>query len=383
MSRPYDLMCFSHLRWDYVTQRPNHLLSRCSRERRVFFVEEPLFDGGEPRLDVSVREHGLHVVVPRLPAGMRLAAAERAAAGLLSNLVEERVGPEYVCWYYTPMALGYARHLQPLITVYDCMDELSLFKGAPPRLREREEELFRCSSIVFTGGQSIYEAKRHQHHNVHCFPSSVDARHFGQARYSWPDPGDQAAIPRPRLGYFGVIDERIGLDLVRAVAELRPGWQLIFVGPVAKIDPATLPRLPNIHYLGQKHYTELPRYIAGWDVAILPFAHNDSTRFISPTKTPEYLAAGRPVVSTSIHDVVHPYEALQLVRIADTPRDFVAAVEAALLPDGGAHQARADEFLSTMSWDQTWAGMRRLMDAAVTANTRTRPPSVGASTRAA
>ena len=179
------------------------------------------------------------------------------------------------------------------------------------------------ADLVFTGGQSLYEAKRGQHPRVFAFPSSVDAAHFARARRATDDPADQAAIPHPRLGFFGVIDERMDLDLLAAIADARPDWHLVIIGPVVKVDPASYRERANIHYLGKKDYQELPGYLAGWDVALLPFAINESTRFISPTKTPEYLAAGKPVVSTPIRDVVRPYGMRGLVHIAATADDFV------------------------------------------------------------
>jgi UDP-galactopyranose mutase len=192
----------------------------------------------------------------------------------------------------------------------------------------------------------------------------VDIEHFGRARITQPDPADQRDIPHPRIGYAGVVDERLDLDLLAQVAAARPDWHLVIVGPTAKIDPEALPRAANIHYLGGKKYEDLPSYLAGWDAAILPFAHNESTRFISPTKTPEYLAAGRPVVSTSIRDVVRPYGMKGLARIADTPAEFVAAIDAALADDATALLRDADAFLTQTSWDGTWTRMYRLVTAA-------------------
>jgi glycosyltransferase involved in cell wall biosynthesis len=355
-----DLVCFSHLRWDFVFQRPQHLLTRCGQRRRVFFVEEPVF-GEDLRLDVSEREGGVRVVVPHLPEGAR-AESDALQRRLLERLFAAHDINHYVLWYYTPMAVAWTRHLRPAAVVYDCMDELSAFRGAPPELRGREEELFRLADLVFTGGQSLYEAKRPCHPSVHAFPSSIDRAHFARARDPQADPPDQVNIPRPRLGFFGVVDERLDIELLDAAARMRPGWQFVIAGPVVKIDPAVLPRRPNIHYLGAKPYAELPAYIAGWDVATLPFAINESTRFISPTKTPEYLAAGRPVVSTPIRDVVRPYGELGLVRIAATPGEFVAAAEAALAEDGAGRLRAADEFLARTSWDDTWARMWALVE---------------------
>ncbi len=361
----YDLVCLSHLRWDFVYQRPQHLLSRCGQERRVFFVEEPLFDAEaaqSPYLHISQRAQNIRVVVPHFPTH----TTEEETNALLIRMIDELFAIQcidnYVLWYYTPMALSFTGHLEPLAIVYDCMDELSAFKDAPPILKQREADLFACADLVFTGGYSLYQAKRQQHRHVYAFPSSVDTAHFRQARHQREDPADQQDIPYPRLGFYGVIDERMNLDLLRAIAEAEPAWHLVIIGPVTKIDPATLPRGNNIHYLGQKSYSELPAYLAGWDVALLPFAHNDSTRFISPTKTLEYLAGGKPVVSTSIHDVVYPYGQQGLVMIADTHTDFITAIKRALDEHDVTHLQQVDTFLSQTSWDATWKNMKRLIN---------------------
>ena len=359
-----DLVCFSHLRWNFVFQRPQHLLSRFARERRVFFFEEPVYDTRQPQLHVTQSPEGVWVAVPHLPEGLDEQQVMDMQRELLDELLLCHHVERYVSWYYTPMALGFSRHLEPLAVAYDCMDELSAFRGAPPALLHREAELLKLADVVFTGGQSLYEAKRDRHPNVHAFPSSVDVAHFATARRQLQEPADQGFIPHPRLGFFGVVDERMDLGLLEAVADARPDWQLIIIGPVVKIDPASLPRRPNLHFLGGKLYTELPAYLSGWDVAMLPFARNESTRFISPTKTPEYLAAGKPVVSTSIRDVVRPYGDLGLVHIADTPEDFVRACEAAMTEDRTTWLPRVDAHLATMSWDTTWARMKALLDAA-------------------
>jgi glycosyltransferase involved in cell wall biosynthesis len=364
-----DLLCLSHLRWDFVWQRPQHLMSRFARDRRVFFVEEPIWGDIGPRLEIGDRKGGIKVAVPHLPHGLSPEQAETAQRELLCDLLEQHEVAEYVLWYYTPMAVPFTGGLEPLAVVYDCMDELSLFRGAPPELMDQEAKLLAAADLVFTGGQSLYEAKRERHPRVHPFPSSIEAEHFRQAREEREEPTDQAALPRPRLGYFGVIDERLDLDLIAAVADARPEWQIVMVGPVVKIDPATLPRRANLHYLGMKGYADLPSYLSGWDVALMPFALNESTRFISPTKTPEYLAGGRPVVSTPIRDVVKPYGEEGLVEIADGPEAFVAAVERSLLKGGAGYGeewlGRVDEFLSHGSWSRTWQQMSELIDAAI------------------
>lgn len=356
-----DLICFSHLRWGFVHQRPQHLLSRFARTTRVFFIEEPIFSSTEPKLEIRVdAESGVYVVVPQFRGGSP-EQNDLTQKTLLKQLFTLAGIDQYFFWYYTPMAMAFTREFAPLLVIYDCMDELSAFRGAPPALQEREKQLFGMADLVFTGGQTLYEAKREQHPDVHAFPSSVDVPHFAKARQAQPDPPDQAAIPHPRIGYCGVIDERMDLDLLSGVAALRPEWHLIMIGPVVKIDPATLPSAPNIHYLGGKSYKELPSYLAGWDIAMLPFARNESTRFISPTKTPEYLAAGKPAVSTSIRDVVRPYGEMGLVAIADTPAEFVRACEQALDLDRGSWRERVDQFLKTNSWDDTWSRMYQLV----------------------
>ncbi|MFL5679426.1 MAG: glycosyltransferase family 1 protein [Chloroflexota bacterium] len=351
-----DVLCFSHLPWDLVFQRPNHLMSRAARDRRVFYVEEPQ-DADRPGLSMRVREGGVVVVTPMIPARISGTARETLLRVLVDTLIEtERISNPRV-WYYTPLAVPWTRHIESSAVVYDCMDQLSAFRNAPPELLRLEPELLARADVVFTGGHRLYEAKRGSHPEVHPFPSAVDVGHFQTARRATGDPADQAKLRRPRIGYYGVIDERLDLPLIEAIARRRPDWSVILVGPVVKIDPADIPDLPNVHALGPKPYAELPAYLSGWDVAIMPFARNEATEFISPTKTPEYLAGGRPVVSTSIADVVRPYGELGLARIADEPDDFIAAIEAALGEDPATRLAAADSFLARMSWDRTWQSM--------------------------
>ncbi|HYG91142.1 MAG TPA: glycosyltransferase family 1 protein [Azospirillum sp.] len=363
--RPQDFVCFSHLRWGFVHQRPQHLMTRFAREFRLFYVEEPVpTDAADPGLAIYDAENGIKLLVPQLPHGLGGAEAEAAQRSVLERHFAE-VGIERpILWYYSPMAPMFGGRLPAAAVVYDCMDELSAFRGAPPQMIARERDLIELADLVFTGGVSLYEAKRDLHPSVHAFPSSVDVAHFAQARGAVNEPDDQAGLPRPRLGFCGVIDERFDIDLLAAVARMRPHWQFVMVGPVVKIDPAALPQAPNIRYLGMRGYAELPRYLAGWDVAVMPFAMNESTRFISPTKTPEFLAAGRPVVSTPIRDVVRTYGDPGLVQIAATPEAFVAACERALGDEGrsGPWLAAVDRVLADMSWNQTWTRMKGLIE---------------------
>ncbi|RYF95063.1 MAG: glycosyltransferase family 1 protein [Chitinophagaceae bacterium] len=351
-----DIICYSHLRWNFVYQRPQHLLSRFTSMYRVFFVEEPLYDSEHPFIHKQHSGNNLIVLTPHLPHSISPEQGILAQKELLQDLVAEEEIVDHIAWYYTPMALDLASALPvPQLIIYDCMDELSAFQNAPPALIQNEARLMKLADLVFTGGNSLYNAKKHLHHNIHSCPSSIDKEHFAAARQHTMDPADQRNIPHPRLGFFGVIDERLDIALVDAIAKERPDWQIIMIGPTVKVDPAQLPRHANIHYLGSKTYQELPAYLAGWDVALLPFAKNEATRFISPTKTPEYLAGGKPVVSTSIEDVVNPYGRNGLVHIADDAAGFINRIEAVLIQQSNSRWLQnVDGYLAGISWDKTW-----------------------------
>jgi UDP-galactopyranose mutase len=365
------LIVFSHLRWGFVYQRPQHLLSRLSRTFNVVYVEEPVRGEGEPRLQKVVHGPGLDVLVPHTPIDAPGFHDDQLSLlrPMLANYLLEHGIKDYLVWFYTPMALPLISEMQPRAVIYDCMDELSAFKHAPRQLRQRETALLKVAQIVFTGGPTLFDAKRGLHANVHCLPSSVDADHFSPARLRADDEEAfeatrlQGALPRPRLGFFGVIDERFDLTLLAYLADARPAWQFVMAGPVVKIDQQSLPKRANIHWLGIQPYSRLPYLMAGWDVCLMPFALNESTRFISPTKTLEYLAGEKPVVSTPVHDVVALYG--DVVHIAAQPAEFLAACEIALAERGHQHGDRASETLRTVlmsSWDRTADTVQRLID---------------------
>ena len=362
-TRP-TLLCLSHLRWGFVYQRPQHVMSRLANDYDVIFFEEPVFAQGDtPWLELSQPGPGIDVVVPHLPCGLSEAQINKAQRRLLDDVLAVRSHGQLLLWYFTPMSLTFTDHLRGQVTVFDCMDELSAFRGAPAQLVEMERRLLSSADVVFTGGYSLWEVKKLQHANAHPVPSSVDLAHFNAARQNMPVPEDQMNVPHPRLGFFGVIDERFDIALVERLAATRPDWHIVLIGPVVKIDPTTLPRLPNIHYLGAKQYAQLPAYLSGWDVALMPFAINASTRFISPTKTPEYLAGGCPVVSTAIRDVVNGYGESGVVSIADNAEQFISAVQAAFeLKGTTAFLERADAALNGMSWDKTSAFMKEQIE---------------------
>ena len=363
------LICFSHLRWDFVQQRPQHLMERFARTHRLFFWEEAIpTDHHLPYLEFHAFDGTtVQAIRPRVPARWSAEDQARALSALLDQMIALTGTARPLLWFYTPMMWPMARHLAPTASavVYDCMDELSAFRFAPPELVANEAALMAAADAVFTGGWSIWEAKADRHDNIHPFPSSVDQAHFRTARGALPQPTDQAGLPGPRLGYYGVIDERLDLDLIARLAAAHPEWSIVMLGPVVKISPDDLPRAPNIHWLGQRGYDQLPAYLAGWDVALMPFALNEATRFISPTKTPEYLAGGRQVVSTPIRDVVRHYGDLAAVHIAADAPEFILACETALARIGaGDWCAAADAALSDLSWDETFRRMAGLVEEA-------------------
>lgn len=371
MSSPRPLVVFSHLRWNFVFQRPQHLMTRLAARRPVFFIEEPVRDAGDaasPRYELTTPTPGVTVCVPHTTVDAPGFNDEQNAVlrPMIRALLAKHAPTGYDLWFYTPMAFPLSDVLDPTVVVYDCMDELSMFKFAPPQLLQRERELIERADVVFTGGPSLYRAKKDRHPNCHCFSSSVDTAHFRRAmNAATPEPVEQADLPHPRLGFFGVIDERFDLTLLASMAEARPSWQFVMVGPVVKVNPSELPRHSNIHYFGQQPYETLPAFLKGWDVALLPFAQNDSTRFISPTKTLEYMATGKPIVSTPITDVAVPYG--HMVGLAATPAAFLEACEAAL-HETPAHcerrLAQYDAVLSRTSWDATAAAMDEEIQAA-------------------
>jgi UDP-galactopyranose mutase len=357
-----SIVVFSHLRWNLTYQRPQHLLSRIAKRWRVVFIEEPMPGSDVSRLEVFAPAAGVQVwrahVTGQAPGfhDDHLPSLQQ----LVADGMREHAVADYWIWFDTPMALPLAAQLAPRGIVYDCMDELSARREAPRQLVQRENALFKRADLVFTGGPSLHNAKRSRHPDVHCFAGGVDAGHFAGPRGEHPLHHD---IPRPRLGYCGVIDERINLALVDGIAQARPDWNLVMAGPTEGIDAAALPRRDNIHWLGAQSYQDLPTLIAGWDVCLLPFALNDATRFISPAQALEYMACGRPAVSTSIRDVVEPYG--HVVRIADTPEGFVCDCEMIMQRTQEEQAGHASELAAivarTSSWDDTAHEMAELI----------------------
>lgn len=354
-----QLLCLSHLRWGFVWQRPQHLLCRAAAHYDVFYFEEPFHshEVTEPFLH-RVESDGVTVLVPHLPAGYDRAQTDDVLRDMLDLFLEENVTHLDVLWYYTPRALAFSRHIAADLRLYDCMDQLSAFKGADPALAREEDELFTCVDLVTCGGRMLFEEKRARHPNVHLFPSSIEYDHFARAR---PLAKARDRNGAPVLGFFGVIDERLDLELVDALAALRPQWRIVMIGPVAKISSESLPRRRNIEWRGPAAYQDLPNLLAQWDVGIMPFAINEATRFISPTKTPEFLAAGLPVISTPISDVILPYGQFGLVEIASTPADHVAAVVQVLARPYEPWLKEVDAFLKTTSWDRTFEAIHHLI----------------------
>jgi glycosyltransferase involved in cell wall biosynthesis len=371
------LIVFCHLRWDFVFQRPQHLMTRLAEHYNILFVEEPMHTEGQARLEKMAVAPNITVYRPHTPIHQWGFHDDQLPTlqNLLADLVPE--GERPVVWFYTPMALPLLQGLNPSLVVYDCMDELAAFKNPPKQLLQRESALLNLADLVFTGGPSLYEAKKDRHANAHCFSSSVDARHFRQALDSAISHPDQAHVAGPRLGFYGVIDERFDTNLVRQMAAAHPEWQIVLVGPVVKIDPAELPRADNVHYMGQRNYDELPKFLAGWDLCLLPFAMNDSTKFISPTKVLEYMAAEKLSVSTPITDVKVPYG--DVVAIASTAEEYIAACERMLAEseEGKARLVeRMRDIVANTSWDKTASRMHELISTTTPGETRSAAASV-------
>jgi UDP-galactopyranose mutase len=371
------LICISHLRWDFVWQRPQHLLSRLAQTRRLFFVEEPVAVAAHEvqRIDQYTwhGENGTEVVVLRLMQPLAEArwighgdpltdAPYRALLqeALAGHGIAPNKGVQPIVWLYTPMADAFIHTLQPSLVVYDVMDQLAAFKGAPPDLVMRDRALLQRADLVLTGGVSLYRDKLPHNPNTHLFPSGVEADHFARASRD-AMPAELTTMLRPILGYFGVIDERMDLPLLATLADQHPEWSLVMIGPVVKIAFHELPQRPNLHYLGMRAYDELPAYLAHFDVALIPFAMNRATRYLSPTKTLEYLAAHKPVVSTPIPDVIELYG--EVVRVGHSHANFVAQVEAALQANDAAERLpRARALLAQNSWDAIASRIASLLD---------------------
>ncbi len=379
----YGIIVHCHLRWDFVWQRPQHIMSRLSKSHPILFLEDyaPLPPGpdsdGQPRFDIKHVSDTLTVARPLFVPHIKgdtagnLEVDKRngeAWLRLLNTTVHGLGWKNVVHWFYTPMASGARTMYDPVAVAYDCMDELANFKNAPKNIKQRELDLMDAADLIFTGGPSMYQARKDNYPNVYQFNSGVDVEHFRKAQASETEiPADIAHLPHPVLLYYGVIDERMGWDNLAAVADAHPEWSIVMVGPLAKIGEADLLRRPNIYYTGQRGYDDLPGYLKGSHVTLVPFALSDATRFLSPTKTLEYFAAEKPVVSTPIQDIVTFYP--DAARIAETPAEFVRACEAALAESETAERIAAGvRHAEAQTWDAIVAQMRDLLDNAVTTN---------------
>jgi glycosyltransferase involved in cell wall biosynthesis len=367
-----DLVCISHVRWDYVWQRPQHLLSRLAHNYRVLFVEEPIASTAksQPSLEVFIGKGTLNLTVIRLiqPVqknrwiGHSDPLTQRTYNKMLTDYLNVHGIRNPILWLYTPMASEFVSVIPHKLLIFDAIDQLSGFKGAPAELIDREENVLQSADAVFTGGISLYRDKRPFNRQTYLFPNGVDVEHFASASTpsAFERPADLDGIPAPILGYWGVVDERVDFDLLAEVARQRPDWHFVLIGPISKIEESDLPQASNLHYLGMKAYNQLPAYLAYFDVALIPFGQNDKTRYVSPTKTLEYMAAHKPIVSTPIHDVVELYD--EAVRIARTPDQFIAQVEDALnKPE--TRSSKVDELLALYSWDNIAQEMFNIIQA--------------------
>lgn len=375
------ILVHCHLRWDFVWQRPQQILSRLARHHTILFLEDAVEGEGIPRLEITMAQSNIVRVVPVLPgfAGtMSVDEQSLATLGLLEQALLEHpflkgrfINP--IQWFYSPMsAKVFMDQFDATAVVYDCMDELANFKFAPADLGQRESALLARADIVFTGGHQLFKSKSQRHDNTHFFGCGVDVAHFGRARLAATEtPDDMADLPGPVIGYFGVIDERLDYELIATLAERFSAGSVVMVGPFAKVSPNELPKHPNIHWMGQRAYTDLPNIVKAFDVCMMPFALNAATQFINPTKTLEYMAAGKPVVSTAILDVVRNFT--PVVSVAYSHQEFGDAVQRALTEPQQDLLAQGVERAAGATWDVTVTKMRALM--LRSAQSRARKPS--------
>lgn len=357
---PYPILVHSHLRWDWVWQRPQQFLSRFAKSHPILFVEEPMPVEGLRKPRAVLREESsvpnLTVLRTEFPPAM-LANRETLDAEQKRLVLATLAGPlgaifeRPVQWFYDPMAtISFAGQMNERAIVYDCMDQLSQFRGAPPELIRRERELLSVADVVFAGGPKIWKAKRESNSNCHSYGCGVDVHHFGKAREQNTEiPADLACMPGVRLGFFGVVDERMDYELLSALASAHPEWSLAIIGPACKVDPAGFPKHPNLHFLGGRDYEQLPAYVKGLDVCLMPFAMNEATEFINPTKALEYMATARPIVSSAVEDVVLQFS--DVVSIARSHTEFIAMCERAVHEPDPGQIARGVNLAKRNSWE--------------------------------
>ncbi|MBI2513558.1 MAG: glycosyltransferase [Opitutae bacterium] len=364
------IVAFCHLPWDGVWQRPQQLLSRLAARHPVLFVECYCADVEQ----ATLRSHGapghpnvtvLQMLLPQARwADGDFIDAERRR--LLQTFRRGDLGKfnDPVLWFNDPMAvIAFAGHCGERAIVYDCMDELAQFAGAPPQLRDRERELLLKADVVFCGGRKMRDKRKP--YNAHCYfyGTGVDSEHFGQARSESlaVDPA-VAALPGKVLGYFGVIDERIDYELLARLADALSRCSIALVGPTAKVDAAALPQRKNLHWLGRRDYADLPAITKGFSVCLMPFARNAATEFINPTKALEYMATGRPIVATAIDEVRTNFG--NVCRIARSVGEFIAFCSDELERPSRLRVRRGLQLAAQNTWEAITAEMDALLVAA-------------------
>ena len=361
LNKNFDLVVFSHLRWKFVYQRPQHLVTRLARYHKVLYVEEPLsvLNGNYGTSNVFEPIENVIVIQPHINS----IKDTSTLTGIVSSMASRYLDRPYVIWTYSPAFIDIISSLHSQAIIYDCMDELSAFKGADLSLKIQERQLFQIADMVFTGGKSLYEAKKPHHPETHLFPSSVDHHHFVSAlKAETLIPPDIKRLAKPVIGYYGVIDERLDYDLIYEVSRLLPDYSFVFVGPIAKIDQTELPQAKNIHYLGEKHYSQLPGYLKAFDIAMMPFNQGESTRYISPTKTLEFMAARKTIVSTPIPDIQAQYH--DVIALGTGAVEFADQINN-LLNESTKNRAlrlrNEQQFIRATSWDKTAEKMTSLI----------------------
>lgn len=388
---PPPLLVHSHLRWDFVWQRPQQMLARLAARAPVYFVEEPVAVAeARAHLVVTTPTPGVTRILPVLPRGATSSGATSSDHDLhlVAELLCQLFGPDGALaggargatqWFYSPMSapvmLGrLAEHLRTGAVVYDCMDELRNFRYAPPDLGRREQQLLRRADLVLAGGHRLWQARARVHANAHFIGCGVDVAHFAAGR-EVARPTDLGPVDRPVMGYYGVIDERLDYELIDQLARAHPEATVAMVGPVVKVDPDALPAAENLRWLGARAYAELPAYSAAFAVCLMPFALNAATAYINPTKALEYMAAGRPVVSTAVPDVLHHFR--PVARVGHTRTEFVAEAGRALRDPRPDLLAMGRQWAEANTWEAIVARVERLLAAVERAGAQGGRPRAG------
>jgi glycosyltransferase involved in cell wall biosynthesis len=383
MIEAQDIICFAH-DWGGDPTSKTHIMRLLAKKSRVLWVNSiamrrPVASKSDARrLITKLRrafagcvevEPNIFVVNPLVLPLPGSALAQRLNGVLLERSLRRTLSKlsfaRPILWTFLPTMNRLVGRLGERLLVYHCVDKYSEFSGVPrDAIVAMERDLVKRADLVFTSAARLLEECRPLNPHTHFITHGVDTAHFGRALDpQTPVPDDLAGIRKPVAGFFGLIADWVDLPLIRSLARERPDWSFVLIGKAAT-DLAPLQGLSNVHWLGQKPYTELPGYCRGFDVALIPFVQNELTLRVNPLKLREYLAAGLPVVSTPLPEISR-YDGL--VRLATRREEFIGGIEAALAERSPELAGRRFEAMRGESWEARVADMARLIDERVRA----------------